>query len=282
MNPDTDLVAGELLSTGGVPVDAILRSAEPNVLDPGKHYAIIDPAGGVIEIDTRGDAEWPERPTGRVVLFDTDSFISYVNDHNEGRRTHTFADIHEPTIESVLDWHGPTAEDGAPGWGEHRAVLEFRPTPEWAHWTRADGKLMSQVEFAEHLEVGGTELVEPPAADMLQLAKTFQATSSVEFKEATVLESGARQFAYQETIASKAGQRSDIEVPAEFVIGVAPFEGTEPYRVTCRLRYRLSPSGLSIGYQMHRPHLVVEAAVEDIISRISEGTSIEVLRGKAP
>jgi len=268
-----------LAAEGGPIVDAIIRSTEPFALKPGERFVVQSTNGTIQQIDTHDLLERPARKTGEVSLTDADSFVAYVNQHAEGVGTLIVADVRAPKLTAVLNWHG--AGDDA-GWGDHRVGLEFRHTPEWDHWFSMNGRLVSQTEFAEHLETGAAELVSPPAADMLQLAKTFQATKSVEFKEATVLESGARQFVYQETVASKAGQTGDLEVPSEFSIGVAPFEGTEPYRVTCRLRYKIESGGLRIGYQIHRPHLVIEDAVNDVVTRVESDTGMLVLRGGTP
>ena len=267
-----------LTTEGGALVDAITRSVEPYAMMPGQRFLVVSTDGTVSEHDTFDLDPEPARKRGLVNLVDCDSFILYVNQHQQGDATIITADTEVPVVWAVMNWHGTNAA----GWGDHRAKLAFRPIPEWEAWKALNGTLMSQVDFAQHLEDCQSELVEPPAADMIALAKTFEATKNVEFKEANVLESGARQFAYQETVAARAGQQGALEVPSEFTIGVAPFVGTEPYRVTCRLRYRIESGGLRIGYQMHRPHLVVEDAVKDVVSRIETDTGMSVLFGAAP
>jgi len=54
--------------------------------------------------------------------------------------------------------------------------------------------MMSQDDFAEHVEVGLDDIAEPDAADVLEMAQTFHAKSQSTFRQATRLASARRSF----------------------------------------------------------------------------------------
>jgi len=167
-------------------------------------------------------------------------------------------------------------------WADHRAVLTLKATPEWTHWAGPNGQMLGQEAFAEHIETGADEVVKPSGAEMLELAQTFHAKNNVAFKQSTILASGERQFAYEETIAAKAGQTGKLTIPKEFELGIAPFEGTDKYKVIARLRYRIREGALTIGYKLDRPEVVQLAAFDDVASRIAAAADLTILSGLPP
>jgi uncharacterized protein YfdQ (DUF2303 family) len=160
-------------------------------------------------------------------------------------------------------------------------VLQLEHTDEWKHWTSLDKQLVGQTDFAEHIEQGLKEIVEPPAADMLELAQTFHAAQSASFRSATRLHNGITQVQYDEEVDASAGRSKQLEIPQEFTLAIAPFVGEEPYRVTARLRYRLSSGNLKLGYQLVRPADVVRDCLSSIADRLTEEFG-DVFSGTAP
>jgi uncharacterized protein YfdQ (DUF2303 family) len=163
--------------------------------------------------------------------------------------------------------------------GQHRATFTAQRTEDWQHWAKADGKMLSQTAFAEHLEDGINGIVQPAAAEMLELAQFFHAKNDVAFKSAQRLDSGEAQFRYEETISAKAGQKGDLNIPTVFVLGLAPYDGTDPYRVEARFRYRLNQGELTLGYKLVRPDLVLKSAFGDITTEVQSQTGLSVLAG---
>jgi uncharacterized protein YfdQ (DUF2303 family) len=187
-----------------------------------------------------------------------------------------YADAQRLQVTAVLDAHEPTAAR----WGGHWLVLELRKTLEWIAWMQHHGQLMSQDAFAEHLEDHSAEIVSPPAAEMLEVAQSIQATTKCDFKSGTRLKSGERQLEYTETVAAKAGQRGQLTIPDTFEIGLVPFEGSAPYRVTARFRYRISGEGqLRLGYRLDRPENVLRAAFDDVLADLKKRISHQVMNG---
>jgi uncharacterized protein YfdQ (DUF2303 family) len=103
---------------------------------------------------------------------------------------------------------------------------------------------------------------------MLEIAQTFHAKTNVSFRSGVRLSSGTTQFLYDEEQTAKAGGKGQLEVPTEFELGIAPFEGEAAYRIKARLRWRVRDGGLVIGYKLERPHEVVRDALQAIADRL--------------
>lgn len=270
--------------------DIVREGDMPHVLDSGDVVSIIVPPGATREqVDTEYLLDRPARRRGTVRLHTPESFRVFVVRHVDTDRTTIYAnkDLHgfvavlndlTPTVvgddESMLD-------RGAAEWADHRAFLTLRLTPEWKFWAEHDGQMMNQTDFATLIEDGQDEVREPNAATLLELAMTFHAKTNVKFRSAIVLQSGQRQLNYEEATEAGAGRDGKLEIPAEILLGISPFEGTEPYALRARLRYRLNNGALTIGYQLIRPHEVLDSAFEDAKSKIAE-IDVPVFEGTPP
>lgn len=256
-------------------VNTAIRTTAPVALEPGKVHAFHTPTG-VHKVDLTGPEHTniPPRKAGTTTVWDADAFLTYWGKHSDAD-SEVYANSERLTVTAVLDAH----TGGAPRWSGHRLHLALRETTAWMQWTGQDGKLLSQEVFAEFLEDHLPELLEPSAADMLEIAQSFQAAVKVDFQSATRLSSGQRQFQYVETQTSKAGQKGQLTVPEVFVIGLVPFEGSEGYRFNARLRHRITSDGLRLGFKLERPDEIRKTAFEDVVNRIGSAIGTEVMNG---
>lgn len=256
-------------------VDTALRSAEHHELELGKFYVFNTPSG-IADVDLTGDQykDAPTRKHGTTVVRDAVSFLAYYGKHAD-ENSEVYADAEKLTITAVLD--ADTTD--AARWGGHRLHLALRETEAWKQWIRCDGHLLSQDAFAEFLEDHLPELLEPTAAEMLEIAQSFQAAVKVDFQSATRLSSGQRQFQYVETQTSKAGQKGQLTVPEVFTIGLVPFDGSEGYKLTARLRHRITQDGLKLGYKLERPDDIRRTAFADVVKAIGEEIDTPVMNG---
>jgi uncharacterized protein YfdQ (DUF2303 family) len=255
--------------------DIATAAARPTTLAPGALFHCVVPEGYVSELqDTEKWLPEPDRLRGTVVLHTAESLTEFINRHKDERTT-VWADQESFRFISVLN----DATKGCPEWADHRAALTMRKTPEWAYWESKDGELMSQEDFAGHIEDGQTEVREPDAATLLELASTFHAKTGVNFRQSTRLQDGQRQLQYDETTTATAGHSGQILIPREFILGIAPFFGSDPYKVVARLRFRLNGGKLGIGYQLVRPHEVQQAAFQDAAASISGATEVSQFMG---
>lgn len=263
-----------------VVVDTATRAAAPTALDPDAElYSVVVPEGAKhVLVDTEfllaPYRDTPRRKKGQVGLTTPASLVQYVNAHKVDG-TEIYADWRARKATAVLNDHATASA----GWGDHRAVLTLQATPEWEAWTAQDGKYMSQTEFAEHIIDTTADVVDPPAADLLEMAETFSATKSVQFKSGNRLKDGQRQLHFVETIDASAGQGGNVTIPDAIKLVLAPFDGADQVEMGARIRYRIDGGNLRIGYVLDRPDLVLRTAFAAVMAGIEEQTAITALWG---
>ncbi len=247
-------------------IQAARETAVPyQVADPDQPLVFIVPEGATAQVP---DMKWwrdaPTRATGTYHPATVEAFASYVERFASEALT-VWVHPTSGRIVGVIDDNDPEG----PGWGEHRADLRLATTPEWDYWIGNDGLMMSQEQFAEHIEGGLDEISQPDAATMLEIAQSFHATSSAAFRSSTRLHSGEQRLQYDEEITAAAGSAGDLTVPTAIELAVAPFVGEDPYKVAARLRFRLHAGKLTIGYKLNRPDAVKRDALERIAARLA-------------
>lgn len=268
----------ELASTNGEAqtiVNTAVRTVPPAELTPGKYYAFNTPSG-IAHVDLTSDQykDQPTRKTGTTTVRDATSFLAYYGKHAD-EASEVYADTERLTITAVLNAN--TAD--AARWGDHRVQLALRTTDAWKQWLSLDGKLMSQEQFAEFLEDHLPELLEPAAAEMLEIAQSIQGVAKAEFQSGTRLASGERKLAYVETVTAKAGQKGELVIPETFTVGLVPFEGSAGYKLSARLRYRINGGPLQLGYKLERPADTLRTAFGDVVDAIDGDIEQPVLNG---
>lgn len=227
----------------------------------------------------------PRRSKGTVRVNTAESFVIAVHDRDA-------PDKPAPTIYADPERHGLIAilnddRGSDTGWRDYRVELALRNTQEWGHWLSHDGQLLSQEKFAQHMEDGIPELRNPPAADVLDLAQTFHATTAARFKSGRRLASGETQFVYEEEIDAKAGTAGTLAIPSELELELAPFYGSALVPVKAHFRYRLNrDAGLQLGYKIVRPHEVEDAAFatirDEVASKLVTENRMHLVVGSAP
>lgn len=262
-------------------IDSIQSLSGPVEIDPSKHYAV--PLAGeatlhVIEPAAERHLAAPRRVRGSTVAYDVPALQALWEKYSIGG-SELFGDPLSHRFVAVLN--GDTDAD-LPGFRDHRVEMPLRTTPAWEAWTGMNGRMVSQVEFAEFIEARLVDVVRPTGADMLELASTLEASSSVEFKSAVALSSGVRTLQYEETQTARAGQTGQLEIPKEIELGVAPYEGGDTFRVTARFRHRIRNGSLTLGFVLDRPEDVVKAAFEDFSEKVSAACDTSVLLGTPP
>ncbi len=243
-----------------------IRAASPNILDPDKPLGIVVPVGANLELPDL--SKWREAPTRKTGLYKpatVEAFSAYVQQHLIPDVTTVWVHPTSGKVVSVID---DNAAEG-PGWGEHRVDLTLAKTEEWKYWIENDRKMLSQVEFAEHIEGGLDDIAVPDGADLLEIAQTFHMTSGVTFRSSTRLSTGQQQFQYDEESKATAGVSGQLTVPTNIVLAIAPFFGEERSRVGARLRFRLNDGHLKLGYLLDRPDVIVRDALEKVAETLS-------------
>lgn len=215
----------------------------------------------------------PTRKKGAVSLLDAESFIGYVNEEKTDH-TRIYGNLSKRTFVAVFNDHGAAA-----GWRDYKALYSCPTSTEWDTWTRQNGAKMNQEQFAQFIEDNLPDVAQPPAAEMLEISRTLEAKKKVNFASGIRLSNGQNELTYEEEIKGTAG-KGKFTVPEEFTIGIPVLEGGERYAVKCRLRYRISDSGgLLMWYDLLRPQKILEDAVLEVWTKITENTSVNVYHG---
>lgn len=262
-------------------IDTAIAATGPARLTDDLHTIIVPNGANLQTIDLRDHTDTPRRKKGTVKTADTRSFVAYIKKH-ELPQTEVWADLPGTRIIAVINAHMGTTGDGVEdyaGWADHRASLAVRKTDAWNAWTALDRKFMTQQDFAEHIEDRAIDIAKPTGADMLELAQSFQAKQGVEFESSKRLSSGEAQLVYKETIAAKAGQRGQLDIPSVIELGLTPFEGAPPYKVIARFRYRITNGQLLLAYALERPEDVLREAFLDVVSLAEDDLDRTIYRG---
>jgi len=221
----------------------------------------------------------PRSCRGGATHTDPVGFADYVKRLADAR-TSVWADVDRSRIVAVMNDHGPGNDAG---WRDHRVTLRADVDPAWNAWAEKSNRLGTQEWFAEFVEehfadIDGTEPGTPTAADMLEVAQTFNARKSSTFDRAIRLQNGDVQMRWSEQTTATAGTgKGTFEVPPEFWVRLAPYRGVDPVRVKAFLRYRIRDGVLSVGYQLHRADDVLRKAFESLTATVATG-----LDGAAP
>lgn len=267
---------GAAFAAGAAAVE--LREVEVD----GVRIAVVPAAWRAEVLDVEAKMAHPRRKTGTVTARTVQSFVDYVKRHKSEATIAFAADT--GVVTAVLDHHEPVfADEGgdtaAAGWGQHRAVLQRPQTPAFKAWTGANGRPLSQLQFAEFLEDRMREVVEPNGADLFELAKFFQASQNVSFSSARNLANGEVQLHYVEELDGRNGA-GDRGVPTQFVVRLQPYADSEAFDLAARLRWRLADGKVSFVFHLDEQLVdLLDEEHEKAVATVEEQTEITVVRG---
>lgn len=267
--------------------DLARAGAEAEELELGSYYVVQGGDGHVCQIDLTGDQyrDQPRILRATVALTHVDSLLAYWDKHHDDE-SDVWANRERRTITAVLDAHqsATLGPDERPRWQSHRATLTLALSESMTAWLHNNGRFLDQVAFAEFCEDWMTVIAEPPAADLVEMAQQFQATTKATFKSGFKLVNGQRQLEYTEQVdASVKGDA--IAVPTGMTLRIPVWRGADTAEeFTARIRYRVNhggPGQLGIGYKLDRPTDIIDAAFEAEIDRVQQHIGRSVLHGEA-
>lgn len=264
------LLAGELIG---------LRYGVPRTLDDdGRPYTLVP--DGVSLHNLEGYLLNPVLRRADVALYDAASFVAYVNRFKDDASV-IFSDKIAKAFTAVLDYH--EGADGFARWGRHRVMLQARQTEAWKRWVSASKTPMNQATFAAFLEDNVPDIAEPEGAKIVEAARNLEAKKAVAFQSHQRPHDGSVHFLYSEDV--QGHQRGgELKIPEQFILGIAPFEGSAKYRVTARVRFRIEDGGkLAMWFDLYRVEDIVEQAYADMQKAVADGVSSTlILSGPAP
>lgn len=195
----------------------------------------------------------PDRIAADHRFVDVASLAAYLSRFST-EATMICADYERAKIQAVLDGDAPSI----PSHKEHKARFEAQQSDILKAWLKASGKRMSQVEFGLFLEDRAVDVVQPEAADVMDMVMTFDATKKVSFKSSQRLHDGQRQFQYVEENET----RGAVTLPDHFVILAPVYCGMEPQRIKFMVRFRIEEGSLRFQIDMHDRDRVLREAFD--------------------
>lgn len=276
MPPNNDIV-NSIIAFGAALSDA--REAGPD----GNPHVVI-PADYKVQ-GLEAQLPRPTRMRGTVALQDLDSFNEYIKRaQSDDWETTLYTDSADSKgLVCTAIFNDAPKPAGQRGWQDWRATYTVVHSQEWIKW-KVGMKANSQDLFARFIEDNLPDIVDPPGATMLQLARTFEAKKKVEFASSIRIENGDTALHYQEvtTAGSTDPVKGVIQIPDAFTIAIPVFEYDAAYSVRCRLRYRVEGGKLAIWYDFEREHKIVEDAIEQMRKKVGDLTGLKSLRGAPP
>lgn len=188
---------------------------ETSYPDTKQQVAVIGAGQSVVDLEKF-------RPTPDTIKVDRKfddlrGFVGYINDFKSDE-TIIFAG--RERIEVVFDYHSKDA----PRWGNHKISFTYQRSARWKLWESKNNQWMKQRDFADFLDSGLNEVVEPQQGGILSVVKDFLATIKAE-AIAEITEGGGTSFNYSEVTKGGSNKKTEVLVPESIGIQVAPFEG---------------------------------------------------------
>ena len=241
-------------------------------IDASEVYLVPDGQGGLRVVDTDAYGQVPRHREAKRLVTDAASFVAYVNRHKVAG-TEIYAHTNTSSVVAVIDSHWATdgPEPALGGWQKHKLSLVLEKSKAWLAWENADGKLVDQQTFADFLDDRYLDVIDPAPAVLIDIARTFQAKTSVNFESGFREGSGDVTLNYVEDTKAKAGQKGDIEIPSRIQLALRPYVGGPVYSIWANFRYRLNGGNVVLGFRLERPENILEAAFADIVTEIRDG-----------
>ncbi len=224
----------------------------------------------------------PRRARGSRKAHDAASFIALVKQYATPE-TQTFCNARFDTGDALfVTTFNPHVSATAPGWDDFRAIYNVPKSEEWKRWTTAHKHEFSQGEFALWIEDNVRDIAEgdgyPSGSQMLEMALAFETTQDSRLRSSVRLQSGGIEMTYIDR--EDDATLKKMRMFERFALGIAPFRSGQHYRVTARLRYSAKDGRVTFWYELIRPDLIVEDAVNDLAKSIAEATARPVLFGE--
>ena len=224
----------------------------------------------------------PHRKRGTTAVRDTAGLLAYIDlqtgGWDEGETTLPTVYYSPESFTAVAVFNGHSYQ--GPGWGDHRCQLKLQAADEWLAWAKADRAFSTAPEFAEFIEEWRHTIANPPTADLLDMVRSFRATTKVTFRQELVDKSGDKALEYVTETEAKAGATGKLEIPDGFDLLLAPFEGADVRPLRARFRYRLDGGRALFGVVLEQPALVAKAAFEAELDRIREHAPFVLINGQ--
>lgn len=248
----------------------------------------------------------PARIREKVKLNSTESYIAYVNTF-KGHSTQMFSWMGKKGFgaKTIFDYHIPPLKRGPsvltssirgagsddlihraqPDWKEHTALLELELHPVFERFLEKNRVFLKQLEFAEFIEDNLMYVVEPKAADLLEIIQEMKGTRNVVFVRGERIANGETNLVYQESL-SATDKTGKMKMPEKIQLSMPIFNHDKtPTDITANFRWRISDDDkiqgkLFYSISIEQVEEMINKAREEIIEVITKETGITPFWGE--
>lgn len=256
-------------------------------LQDGRQGFVI-PEGHKLETIPATTPVLPGRIAASVLVHDQASFIAYINRYKT-EATQLFA---EPgflaggsaKMQAVLDYH--RASNGAGDSRDKKAtnanytahIANFVPrySEAWTRWQAASKEPMEQAELAEFIEENRADIVDPSAAQMLDIVRTFKVKKDSEYDSLTYQPDGAVKLHYSERVQ----QQGSTIFPEKLHIGIPVYFRGEVFKVGVFTRFKLGGGKLRFQLKLDRDDIIEDEAFKAMIETVGEKVGVVPYLGR--
>jgi len=225
--------------------------------EPTKQFLIVPEGYKAQEIDVERLYEAPYRNKGTVEVATVDSFLRFVERELVPETTVCFADQESSEFKAIVNYSGGGNE---PGWSDRIVVLSLKRTTAWGRWSNNDEVKMNQLAFADFIEANMADVSEPDAATIIEMIKQLKVHRKAEFTSVVDPRTGFTNLTFNEQTSGET-LKGNIEFFGRFVLGLAPYRGSDKYKVDAWLRFNINEQNkLLVYYSMINADLVEEHA----------------------
>lgn len=158
-----------------------------------------------------------------------------------------------------------------------RLTLQLQTDEDWRAWHQLSGKFIGQEQMGDYLEDLAHTIVEPTAAEMLEVVDSIRASSKGEFESKIERSSGSVKIGYSQDTTAKAGRKGQLEVPDAILLRLRPWEGHDTfYDVPAQFRFRVREAELGLAIKLKPTRQILRQAWADLTDQIEQATGESV------
>ncbi len=223
-----------------------------------------------------------DRPARMRAVYETQDladFCRYVAEHSDAS-TSVFLDIRgRSRAVAILD--AGTREN--PGWGEHRAVLEFTKTAAWQALMKACDKKHNQRSLIDYLEDWAAIIQPVHDGEVTDIPSAITAIRRVDIKRAREISSTQGDFSVSasamESIEARSGK--GLILPEQFDLTLSVYNYTRPVKCTVRMTLSASDDAPAFRLRVIGMESLVQQVEDDLEQEILDklGRDVRVFNG---
>lgn len=237
-------------------------------------------------IDITDPLRLPSRIAQEVTLDDRAGLIAYANRFKLANSI-LLADVDDGRISALIDYHCEThihendgkvtgLQEGSARHNQHCAHLQLRHSEAFEVWSAFEGKLHAQSEFAFFLDENAVDVADPDGSKLLEIVKDLQVAQDVQFTGKVDIHSGDVALKFE----NESRQLQKIELPKQVWLNIPIWEGEEPVRIECRLRWRHKDGVCALGLDMKRIEHIKRELFSKITGEIAQATGLPAMAGR--